>query len=41
MMAKSIQKNSYAEQIEVIGNKDKIQSIEEGRSCCGGRKSYI
>ena len=34
----SIQKNSYAEQIEVIGNEDKIQSIEEGRSCCGGRK---
>jgi pyruvate-formate lyase-activating enzyme len=32
------QKTNYAIQITPIGQKNKIQSIEEGRACCGGRK---
>jgi len=32
------QKLEYIDKIELVGNKKTVQSIDEGRACCGGRK---
>jgi hypothetical protein len=37
----TLQQSNYKKTIEIVGVSNRVQSIEEGRQCCGGRKLSI